>query len=92
MAFKSNMLFDVLENILSKKSLVLYKKHVESEHWKDAAKFMVLRYLSMHSNAAVRDIVISNYLTLERMPEKVLYKWLVDKVPKQNVTFIKYLR
>ena len=92
MAFKSNMLFDVLENILSKKSLVLYKKHVESEHWKDAAKFMVLRYLSMHSNAAVRDIVISNYLTLERMPEKVLYKWLIDKVPKQNVTFIKYLR
>lgn len=92
MAFKSNMLFDVLENILSKKSFVLYKKHVESEHWKDAAKFMVLRYLSMHSNAAVRDIVISNYLTLERMPEKVLYKWLIDKVPKQNVTFIKYLR
>ena len=92
MTFKSNMLFDVLENILSKKSLVLYKKHVESEHWKDAAKFMMLRYLSMHSNAAVRDIVISNYLTLERMPEKVLYKWLIDKIPKQNVTFIKYLR
>lgn len=92
MAFKSNMLFDVLENILSKKSLKLYKSHIESEHWKDAAKFMVLRYLSMHSNSAVRDIVIDNYLTLERMPEKVLYKWLIARIPKQSMTFIKYLR
>ena len=92
MAFKSNMLFDVLENILSKKSIKLYKSHIKSEHWKDAAKFIVLKYLSMHSNSAVRDVVIDNYLTLERMPEKVLYKWLIDCIPKQSITFIKYLR
>lgn len=47
MAFKSSMLFDVLANILVDKSEVLCKKHIESESFKDAAKFMVLRYLSM---------------------------------------------
>lgn len=47
MAFKSSMLFDVLANILAGKSESLCKKHIESESFKDAAKFMVLRYLSM---------------------------------------------
>jgi hypothetical protein len=47
MAFKSSMLFDVLANILVGKSEALCKKHIESESFKDAAKFMVLRYLSM---------------------------------------------
>ena len=92
MAFKSNMLFDALANILVGKSEELYEKHIQSENFKDAAKFMVLRYMSMSFNEEVRNIVIDNYITLERMPEKQLYKWLLKTVPKQNSSFIRYIK
>ena len=42
--------------------------------------------------AKVRDVVIDNYITLERMPEAVLYRWLLANIPKQNNSFIKYIR
>ena len=92
MAFKSNMLFDVLANILSTKSIGLYEVHISSENFKDAAAFMVRKYLSMCSNSKVRDVVLNNYLTLERMPDNVQYLWLLRAVPKQNSTFIRYIR
>ena len=53
---------------------------------------MVLRYMSMSFNEEVRNIVIDNYITLERMPEKQLYKWLLKTVPKQNSSFIRYIK
>lgn len=92
MAARSNMLFDVLANILAGKSEALMAKHIASESFKDAAKFMVLRYLTMSQSADVRQVVLDNWLTLERMPEAVLYKWLLKNVPKQRSTFIRYIR
>ena len=92
MAFKSTMLFDVLGNILQKKSMKLYREHIAAEDFAAASRFMVLRYLSMCNNPQVRDIVLDNYITLERMPEKIVYLWLLCKIPKQNSSFIKYLR
>lgn len=89
---KSTMLFDVLANILSTKSEELYKKHISSENFKDAAPFMVRRYLTMSPNPNVRDIVLDNYLTLERMPAEVQYSWLMKKIPRQRNTFIRYIR
>lgn len=62
MAFKSTMLFDVLANILQTKSMEIYAKHITSEHFKDAAPFMVRRYLTMSPDPAVRDLVIDNYI------------------------------
>ena len=92
MASKSTMLFDVLANILSTKSEEVYKKHIASENFKDAASFMVRRYLTMSLNSAVRDVVLDNYLTLERMPAEVQYHWLMKKIPRQRNTFIRYIR
>lgn len=92
MAAKSNMLFDVLGNILHYKSDEMYRKHVESENFKDAAAYMVRRYLTMSLSSAVRQVVLDNYLVLERMPAEVQYKWLLKAVPKQKSTFIRYLR
>lgn len=92
MAFKSTMLFDVLANILQTKSMELYAKHIASEHFKDAAPFMVRRYLTMSPDPAVRDLVIENYTALEHMPPEALYKWLLKKVPRQRSTFIRYIR
>lgn len=90
--FKSTMLFDVLKNILTTKSMELYKKHIESESFKDAAPFMIRRYLTMHTNSVIRSIVIDNYAALERMNERMLYFWLLQKIPKVNNSFIQYLR
>lgn len=86
------MLFDVLANILQTKSMELYKEHIASDNFKDAAPYMVRRYLTMSNNPKVRDVVLGNYLVLERMPEEVQYLWLLRAVPKQNSTFIKYIR
>lgn len=88
---KSTMLFDVLGNILQTKSLKLYVEHVASENFKDAAPFMIRRYLTMSPSKEVRDTVLDNYLTLERMSDKTQYMWLLKTVPRQNYTFIKYL-
>ncbi len=90
--YKSTMLFDVLKNILTTKSVEIYKKHVQSEHFKDAAGFMVRRYLTMHTNSAIRQIMLDNYIVLERMDDKTLYLWLLDKIPQVNNSFIRYLR
>lgn len=89
---RSNMLFDVLANILQTKSIELYKEHISSESFKDAAPFMVRRYLTMSSNSKVRDVVLDNYLSLERMEAEVQYLWLLRAIPKQNSTFIRYIR
>jgi hypothetical protein len=89
---KSTMLFDVLENILRSKSLSLAKEHIASENFKDAAAFMVRRYLTMSNNAAVRDIVLDNYVSLERMPADVQYIWLLKAVPRQASGFIRYMK
>lgn len=89
---RSNMLFDVLANILQTKSIELYSKHIASEDFKDAAPFMVRRYLTMSNNPKVRDIVLNNYLSLERMAGDVQYLWLLRAIPKQNSTFIRYIR
>lgn len=89
---RSNMLFDVLANILQTKSMELYQKHIASEDFKDASPFMVRKYLTMSLNKDVRQIVLDNYLTLERMPENVQYLWLLKAIPRQNSTFIRYIR
>lgn len=90
--FKSTMLFDVLKNILTTKSYDLYKKHISSESFKDAAPFIVRRYLTMHSNSVIREIMLDNYQALERMDEKMLYLWLLKKIPQTKSSFIRYLR
>jgi len=89
---RSNMLFDVLANILQTKSIELYREHIASENFKDASPFMVRRYLTMSSSPRVRDVVLDNYAVLEKMPETVQYLWLMRAVPKQNSTFIRYVK
>ena len=92
MSAKSTMLFDVLGNILHYKSDEMYGKHIASENFKDAAPYMVRRYLTMSFNSEVREVVLDNYLVLERMSAEVQYKWLLRAVPKQKSTFIRYIR
>ena len=90
--YKSNLIFAVLSNILVEKSMHILVKQIASDDFKTVSKFLILRYLSMSFNEEVRNIVIDNYITLERMPEKQLYKWLLKTVPKQNSSFIRYIK
>lgn len=93
MAFKSQLIFAVLSNILKEKSFKIYNEHISNDNeWQTVSKFVLLRYLSMCYNEKVREIVLDNYLTLERMPEKTLYKWLLIKIPQQKTGFIKYIK
>lgn len=90
---KQSILFEAIDNVLAKKDLQLYKKHVENEElWKTFSKFMLLRYMTMSANGAVRDIVLNNYVRLERMPDKAMYKWLIDNIPQQRSGWIKYIK
>lgn len=80
--YKSKLIFAVLSNILHEKSEKTYEAHVSNEaEWPTVSKFIMLRYLSMSYSPLVRQIIIDNYITLQRMPEKPLYKWLLKVIP-----------
>ena len=91
--YKSKLIFAVLANILHDKSMTTYEAHVGNEtEWPTVSRFILLRYLSMSYSPAVRQLIIDNYIALQRMPEKPLYRWLLQKVPKQPSGFIKYIK
>lgn len=90
--FKNNLLFDYLENILKNKSKEQYQKHIQDEMFLSFPKFILLKYLTMHPNEKVRLVVLNNYLTLERMPNQILYLYLLKNIPKQFNSFIKFLK
>jgi len=92
--FKNNYLFDYLRNIIQDKSISLYNAHVADCDFESSfSPFMVLRYLSMHKNKKVRDVVLEDQRILENFPEKAeLYKYLLMAVPKQSTAFIKYIK
>jgi len=93
MANGPNIMFEALGNIICDKSEKIFQKHVNDEEaFKTFSKFMCLRYLTMSSSPAVRNLVLDNYIALERMPEKILYRWLMKNVPKQNNGFIRYIK
>lgn len=89
---KSNLIFDVLKNILKDKSIQIFNAHIQDNNWSTVSKFLLLRYLSMSPCSQVRNMVIDNYLVLERMPDKSLYKWLIGNIPPQKNSFIQYLK
>lgn len=93
MSGKPTVIFDALNNILCKKSEKVFLAHVNDEElWKTWSKFMILRYLTMSANPAVRNVVIDRYMRLERMPDVALYKWLLQNIPRQNSGFIRYIK
>lgn len=91
--YSNNILFDVLKNVLSLKSIDLYEKHVSMEDFdKQFSRYMILRYLSM-AKSEIAKIVLENQISFERFPSnKQLYKLLLNIVPKQKSGFIKYIK
>ena len=93
MAFRSTLIFAVLGNILKNKSMRLYEEHISNDaEWGTVSSFILLRYLTMSASEDVRQIVLDNYISLQRLPVKVLYKWLLKEIPQQPSGFIKYIK
>jgi hypothetical protein len=94
MAIKNNLLFDYLKNILELKSYEKYEKDILNPEFNSSfSKFMILRYLSMHKKSDVRCIILNNQLFLERFTDnEILYKYLLDNIPKQTNSFIQYIK
>ena len=91
--YKDNKLFGYLENILKGKSLSKWKADIlEDTFQKSYSKFMVLRYLSMSEDKCVRNSVIESQQYLESISPEIQYLWLLRKVPRQNSSFISYIK
>ena len=93
MAAKNPLIFDVLGNILVDKSEEVMNFHVQdTENFKTVSRFMVLKYLTMSPDYRVRDLVLENYLSLEGMEMRDLYKLLLRNIPQQRSKFIRYIK
>ena len=91
--YKNTLLFDYLGNILKTKSMDLYQKHIDAIEFESSfAGFMIIKYLSMCSNSAVRNLILANQSNLEKMPSRILYRFLLMNVPRQQSAFIKYIK
>ena len=92
MAFKSTILFDAMNNILTSKSEKTYAKHVSDPNFKDVSSFILVKYMGMSPDPSVRQLALDNQETLERMPPKILYRFLMRKTPRQRTGFIRFIR
>jgi hypothetical protein len=94
--YQNRFIFDYLKNILTTKSIKIYQEHINDvDNFKSFPAMVILRYLTMCQDINVRNLVLKNQIFLERLyknfPEK-FYLWCIISIPKQNVSFIKYLK
>lgn len=88
-------IFMILGNILVDKDKTLYEYHVKNELFESVfSSYMILRYLSMNQNIYVRNVVLSNLTTLERLADRpeLMYKLLMKIVPKTYNRFTPYIK
>ena len=94
--YQNKFIFEYLRNILTTKSMDVFKTHVEdSESIKSFPSVVIMRYLTMSPDQNVRNLVLKNQVFLERL-DKIshvhFYKWCILNVPKQYNSFIKYIK
>lgn len=94
--YQNKFIFEYLKNILTVKSMKIFQEHVEDEeNFKSFPAMVVLRYLTMCQDIKVRNLVLKNQIFLERMYKespKGFYYWCIKMIPKQTVSFIKYIK
>lgn len=91
--YKNAMLFEYLSNILMEKSAKKYQYHVDDVEFNSSfTGYMIIKYLSMHTKPEVRNVVFVNQIALDRMSGRNLYWFLLNVVPRQSSSFIKYIK
>lgn len=92
MAYKSTILFDVMDNLLVGKSAEAYERHVSSPDFKDVSTFILVKYMSMSPDPRVREFVFENQFRLEKLAPAVIYMVLLKSLPRQRSGFIRFIR
>lgn len=93
MTYRDNKLFHYLSNILKDKSVSAWASDTAEDGFeKSYSKFMVLRYLSMSKDRKVREVIEKSQESLEKLPSESQYLWLLRAVPKQESSFISYIK
>ena len=83
--------FKILGNILVDKDMSIYESHVNNELFESAfSTFIILRYLSMNSNPNVRKIAMDNQMMADK--PRILYRLLMEIVPKTHSRFTPYIK
>ena len=94
--YQNKFIFDYLKNILTAKSMEVFRKHVEdATSMKSFPSVVIMRYLSMSPDQNVRDLVLKNQILLERLDRIShvhFYRWCVVNIPRQYSSFIKYIK
>jgi hypothetical protein len=94
--YQNKYIFEYLRNILTTKSMKIFETHVNDvENFKSIPTVVIMRYLSMCPDEKVRNIIFKNQILLERLDKishKQFYLWCIKNIPKQNNSFIKYLK
>ena len=94
--YTNQCIFDYLKNILTTKSMDVFRSHVnDTENLKSMPSVVMLRYLSMCPDERVRNLVMANQIFLERL-DKIshaqFYRWCIMNVPRQSSPFIRYIK
>jgi hypothetical protein len=94
--YQNKYIFEYLKNILTTKSMNIFKTHInDSESIKSFPSVVIMRYLSMSPDPNVRNIILKNQIFLERLDKtshENFYKWCILNIPKQYNSFIKYIK
>lgn len=94
--YQNKYIFEYLRNILTTKSMKIFETHInDEENFKSIPTVVIMRYLSMCPDEKVRNIILKNQIFLERLDKishKEFYLWCINNVPKQNNSFIKYIK
>jgi len=83
--------YDFVKNITYGKNKMLMESHISNPRFeKDFNKYMVLRYISMGSEAQ-KSVVFSQQQILEKLPCETAYRYLMKVVPRGS-QFIRYVK
>jgi hypothetical protein len=94
--YQNQYIFEYLRNILTTKSMDVFRAHMsDSENFKSMPSVVILRYLSMCPDERVRNLVMANQIFLERL-DKIshaqFYRWCILNIPRQSSSFIRYIK
>lgn len=94
--YTNQYIFDYLRNILTTKSMEIFRTHInDTENFRSMPSVVILRYLSMCPDERVRNLVMSNQVFLERL-DKIshaqFYRWCIMNIPRQSSPFIRYVK
>jgi hypothetical protein len=93
MRTQGTTIFDFLNNILKQKSIQLMKEHIADDLFeKSYSIYMINRYISMHINPEISQVILSKQKELDVLSPSSHYRYLMRLIPQTNSSFITYIK